>query len=163
MTNTEIIQVIKTEIDALLSAHDKVDHLEAFEVGKAWNRGHKQALENLKSFIDSLQQEQPSEDLEEAANRFAQSYDMGTCDGIAQDCFIAGAEWQKKQQDLALTWQDIMSIATISRCLRQSSSKYLFLSDEEYYGGEVLKRFNKWRKQDKEKLWQLCAETTASR
>lgn len=37
--------------------------------------------------------------LEEAAEKFARFYDQGTCDGIAQDCFIAGAKWQKEQDD----------------------------------------------------------------
>ena len=48
---------IKAEIERQLSAHDKVDHLESFEVGKAWNRGHRKALENLLSFIGSLEAE----------------------------------------------------------------------------------------------------------
>lgn len=48
---------LKEEIERQLSAHDNVDHLEAFEVGKAWNRGHREALENILSFINSLQQE----------------------------------------------------------------------------------------------------------
>jgi len=51
-----------TEIERELSAHDKVDHLEAFEVGKAWNRGNKRALEDILDFIVSLQQEQPEMD-----------------------------------------------------------------------------------------------------
>ena len=38
-------------------------------------------------------------DLEEAANKFAVFYDQGTCDGIAQDCFIAGAKWMKEQDE----------------------------------------------------------------
>lgn len=38
-----------------------------------------------------------SEDLEKASEEFARCYDQGTCDGVAQDCFIAGAQWQKKQ------------------------------------------------------------------
>ena len=42
---------------------------------------------------------QPDKSLEEAANKFAVFYDQGTCDGIAQDCFIAGAEWQKEQDN----------------------------------------------------------------
>lgn len=33
------------------------------------------------------------EGLEEAAEDFAHGYDNGTCDGVAQDCFKAGAEW----------------------------------------------------------------------
>lgn len=36
-------------------------------------------------------------DLEEAANKFAVFYDQGTCDGIVQDCFKAGAKWQAEQ------------------------------------------------------------------
>ena len=61
--------LLRKEIERELSAHDKVDHLEAFEVGKAWNRGHRCALENLLSFIASLQQEQLSlpDNLDEAA------------------------------------------------------------------------------------------------
>ena len=48
-------------------------------------------------YLDTLQEQPACEDLEEAANEFAHHYDNGTCDGIAQDCFIAGAEWQKEQ------------------------------------------------------------------
>ena len=58
------------EIERELSAHDKVDHLEAFEVGKAWNRGHRKALENIRSFITSLQQEKPEGDLEKDIDRY---------------------------------------------------------------------------------------------
>ena len=36
--------------------------------------------------------------LEEAAEKFAHIYDMGTCDGIAQDAFKAGAKWQAEQK-----------------------------------------------------------------
>ena len=43
--------------------------------------------------------EQPAtpSNLNEAANKFAVFYDQGTCDGIAQDCFKAGAEWMTRQ------------------------------------------------------------------
>ncbi len=58
------IEQIKAEIERELSAHDKVDHLEAYEVGKAWSRGHRQALEGILSFLDSLPDEKPSEDLD---------------------------------------------------------------------------------------------------
>ena len=51
-------------------------------------------LYELLDIIASLQQEQPSllSNLKEAANKFAVFYDQGTCDGIAQECFKAGAE-----------------------------------------------------------------------
>ena len=51
---------------------------------------------DLLAFLDTLP-EQPVEGLEEAAHNFAIHYDNGTCDGIAQDCFIAGAKWQREQ------------------------------------------------------------------
>jgi len=44
--------------------------------------------------VDSISEEPVSEELEEAADKFARFYDQGTCDGIAQECFKAGAEWQ---------------------------------------------------------------------
>lgn len=46
---------------------------------------------------EPLESEEPDKSLEEAANKFAVFYDQGTCNGIAQDCFIAGAEWQARQ------------------------------------------------------------------
>lgn len=53
------------------------------------------AYTRILSFLDTLPDEPVSNDLEEAAEKFARFYDNGTCDGVAQDCFIAGAEWQK--------------------------------------------------------------------
>lgn len=54
---------------------------------------------DVMAIIDSLQQEQPSlpDNLDEAANKFAVLYDQGTCDGIAQECFKAGAQWMENQ------------------------------------------------------------------
>lgn len=56
-------------------------------------------LIDIETAIASLQQEQPSlpSNLDEAAEEFALKYDFGACDGIAQDCFKAGAKWQKEQ------------------------------------------------------------------
>ena len=50
-------------------------------------------------FQQTYESAETQKELEEAANKFAVSYDQGTCDGIAQDCFIAGAEWQKEQDN----------------------------------------------------------------
>ena len=46
----------------------------------------------IKNYKPSL----PS-DVDEAAHKFAVLYDQGTCDGIAQECFIAGAKWMAEQ------------------------------------------------------------------
>lgn len=52
--------------------------------------------DEILSFLDTLEEPvSDCHDLEEAAEKFARFYDNGTCDGIAQDCFKAGAEWQK--------------------------------------------------------------------
>lgn len=99
-------ELIRQEIERELSAHDKVDHLDAFEVGKAWNRGHRKALERLLSFLDTLPDEPVSDDLEEAADDHIRKvvdaaghpgWDWETQD-IA-DAFKAGAEWQKQKDD----------------------------------------------------------------
>ena len=55
-----------------------------------------------KAFVAGWKAKEESEkpvpaDLEEAAEKFARLYDQGTCDGIAQDCFIAGAKWDRQQ------------------------------------------------------------------
>jgi len=49
-------------------------------------------------YMDMVRGKEPvDKGLEEAADNFAHCYDQGTCDGIAQDCFIAGAEWDREQ------------------------------------------------------------------
>lgn len=47
--------------------------------------------------IEALSQPSTPSNLDEAANKFAVFYDQGTCDGIVQDCFKAGAEWMAGQ------------------------------------------------------------------
>ena len=68
----------------------------------------------LLAFIDSLPEEKPSEDLEEAAEEHIRKvadaaghpgWDWTTQD-IA-DAFIAGAEWQKKHLRVVLTSEEI--------------------------------------------------------
>lgn len=78
---------------------------------------------NVKQAIDALSEESSSSeipnDLEEAAHNFALHYDNGTCDGIAQDCFIAGAEWQKKLDDLETA--DLLTIAHLQGMEQQKA------------------------------------------
>ena len=92
------------EIERELSAHDKVDHLEAFEVGKAWNRGHRKALENIRSFINSLQQEQPEVDLEREIIRYKVPFsddkeylNETTLDSIAHHFYNLGRNSRKEE------------------------------------------------------------------
>ena len=54
-----------------------------------------ETYEGLQSFIDSLPEEKPSEDLEEAARRYAEDIWLsGTSwQDAARQTFIAGAQW----------------------------------------------------------------------
>lgn len=64
-------------------------------------------LTSLRDFIDSLPEQKPSEELEEAARRYAipaymkdvdeNFLDEYPYDPVAEKGFIAGAEWQKEQ------------------------------------------------------------------
>ena len=62
--------------------------------------GYSFALDDFKEFIDSLPEEKPSEDLEEAADNHIKSIDDGNDEWSLVDvkaAFIAGAEWQREQ------------------------------------------------------------------
>lgn len=85
------IEKIKAEIERL-----KVDYL---------YRGYtfvSTAMQQLLNFIDSLPEEKPSDDLEEAARQYTQEmleswkFDSTGVRPIREP-FIAGAEWQKEQ------------------------------------------------------------------
>lgn len=54
------------------------------------------ALDTI-DFIKQLQQEQPSEDLENAAEEYATTHLRNNEFPTADNAFIAGAEWQKEQ------------------------------------------------------------------
>lgn len=89
MTNEELIDKIKAEIER----QEKQCPLDTYE-----GRHKLFILGGLKTFIATLESEKPvPAGLEEAAKKFAVFYDQGTCDGIAQDCFIAGAKWQAEK------------------------------------------------------------------
>lgn len=60
--------------------------------------GYSFALDDFKEFIDSLPEEKPSEDMEEAAEKYSDKY----CSDWAyrleyEDAFIAGAKWMRKK------------------------------------------------------------------
>lgn len=83
---------------------DEIKHLkiDVYDEAHQFDLGARSSLTFLESFIDSLQQEQqkePEKSLEEAAYKY--SFDSrpsiyGQVDVI--DAFIAGAEWQAKQE-----------------------------------------------------------------
>lgn len=95
------IEKIKAEIERLYD-----DEAPKHDQQCDFNDGYFMGIDVVSNFIDSLLEEKPSEDLEEAAEEFSfisegvnssgepyKDYDSGKLEG-----FIAGAEWQKKQQ-----------------------------------------------------------------
>lgn len=89
------IEKIRQEIERLMKETED----------SQFDKGERYGLKTVLAFIDSLQEEKPSEDLEEAAEKFSfisegvdssgepyKDYDSGKLEG-----FIAGAEWMSKQ------------------------------------------------------------------
>lgn len=99
MNSKELLQAIRQEIERRIKVYD-----ESIEKYAEKQRSIKVERDSWKwaecksflSFLDTLQVDEPK-DVDEAAEKFARFYDNGTCDGIAQDCFKAGAEWMAKQ------------------------------------------------------------------
>lgn len=100
---------LKAEIDRRrLHFNKEAKKYQALNNGYSQNcYGARDALRDLENFIDSLQQEQPSEDLEEVAEEYRrESYRKSVLPNIdgpipeyggsIKDAFIAGAEWQEK-------------------------------------------------------------------
>ena len=95
-----VISKIKAEIDKRYAEYREKMKSDDF----TYYEGMAAALDLFEQFIDTLELKKPvPKDLEEAANKFAVFYDQGTCDGIAQDCFIAGAKWKKEKNDKDLS------------------------------------------------------------
>ena len=61
-----------------------------------WLRSRIGTCVDILDFIDSLPEEKPSEDLEEAADKFEQEY---FTDATIGEAFIAGAEWAIHYQE----------------------------------------------------------------
>lgn len=64
---------------------------------RCWGKSYYVMMSELLDIISNLPKEQPSGDLEQAAQEYAVRYDMGTCGEIVIDGFKAGAQWQKEQ------------------------------------------------------------------
>ena len=76
----------------------KEEVLKVFRSYKIWDLMDNFTTDELQEMIDAIVST-PSipSNLNEAAEKFAHFYDNGTCDGVAQDCFKAGAEWMAGQ------------------------------------------------------------------
>jgi hypothetical protein len=132
------------------------------------------SFDKLLAFIDSLPEEDPSEDLEEAAQEYAIPFNNTTygCE-YSYKGFIAGAKWQAKQllkgsplpedtvlfqkgveegrrlekDDLVLTWEDMAKIdAIILDANNEFAVDYSKEIDRRKFYEEVLKRFKEAKK-----------------
>lgn len=101
----------KTDMDKIAKLRQEIDKRYAEYRAKmktddfTYYEGMADALDLFEQFLDTLSEE-PDKSLEEAADKHARFYDQGTCDGIAQDCFIAGAKWQKEQDNRDMFMSD---------------------------------------------------------
>ena len=99
MTNAELIQAIKTEIERLKAKYRKDMYKSSYE-GLA--SGYKiEAYNELLSFLDSLESEKPvPKDLEEASSKFATH---AASNGVSIEfleeklSFQEGAKWDRRQ------------------------------------------------------------------
>ena len=108
---SDIKELIRQEIERLENMDYPCDTSEQAT-------GFYNALDCLSYFIDSLPEEKPSEDLEEAADNHIRQvvdaaghpgWDWTTQDVV--DAFIAGAKWQKAKDDEEIA--DLMFIAAL--------------------------------------------------
>lgn len=96
---TDKVQKIKDwiskEQDGLMDAKGNFEYPE--------HEGAYHILCNLDTFIDSLQEEPVSEELEEAADNFVKSYTKGgTKQSWLKEGYMAGAKWQKQQDQFII-------------------------------------------------------------
>lgn len=158
---SSIKEAIKAEIERIINEETPVSK------GADYYHGVKESMEILLSFIDSLPEEKPSEDLEEAADEYAIS--LTPCDQQEElnyfNSFIAGAEWMRSQmpmpedtvifmkgveegrglerEDSKLTWKDIRKIVQIAdRMLDDPKARVEYQNhNEEYYYKRVLNEY----------------------
>ena len=110
MTDKEKLETVRAEIEKRISCNKKYKKFENVPEKKHQLIIEGQLLGELKHFIDSLQEEPVSEDLEQASEEYAyknwqsDDYHEGASEGFefdpighTQKTFKAGAEWQKEQ------------------------------------------------------------------
>lgn len=100
------IEAIRNEIKRLEEIHERnLDKpMERGRIGYA--HGVVACCDRILSFIDSLPEEKPSEDLKEVAEEWAENEAYGKPDAefeMAYKGFIAGAQWQAEQNDKDLS------------------------------------------------------------
>lgn len=102
MTNAEIIQAIKAEVERRMKEYDAIIANQATSMRAERSAWKWAECKSLLSFLDTLQDEQPSKDLEEAAKQFV-GYDMDTDNlrdyEVGIQAFIAGAKWQAEHTE----------------------------------------------------------------
>lgn len=84
------IEKIRQEIERLMKETED----------SQFDKGERYGLKTVLEFIDSLPEEKPSEDLDEAAEEYARLDEEGKWkDGGKYKGFIAGAKWMSKRMN----------------------------------------------------------------
>lgn len=102
MTQEEMLKAIRAEIERRMKEYDAIIANQDTSMRAERSAWKWAECKSLLSFIDSLQDEQPSKDLKEAAEEYTQRmleswrFDSTGC-RPPRESFIAGAKWQKEQ------------------------------------------------------------------
>ena len=165
------IEKIRQEIEFLKELNEGL----YTEGDNSYYEGQDNGYNHILAFIDSLPDEKPSEDLEEAAQEYAIPFNDTTygCE-YSYKGFIAGAKWQAKQllkgsplpedtvlfqkgveegrrlekDDLALTWKDMVLLRTLfdATDAKQSMEALTVQPMTREYYEYLLRAFNEQRK-----------------
>lgn len=167
---SSIKETIRKEIEFLKELNEGL----YTEGDNSYYEGQDNTYNHLLAFIDSLPEEKPSEDLEEAAQEYAIPFNDTTygCE-YSYKGFIAGAKWQAKQllkgsplpedtvlfqkgveegrrlekDEHRLTWQDMAKIdAIILDVNNEFAVDHSKEIDRRKFYEEVLKRFKEIKK-----------------
>lgn len=152
---TDKVQKIREEVERLRSFYQiKYQHLDTNDNMCLVECGKRNLCNELLLFIDSLQEEPVSDELDEEADKYSNNdynyFDVlvTECDGtqhlmddkvFIKDAFKAGSEWK---EDFVLTWEDAKEIYCIALNLRNYVGSSMF--GQPFYE-EVLKRFKEMK------------------
>lgn len=146
------IEKIKAEIERLKNENaewrERINSEDGYSYESDVCCGYDEAIEDFETFINSLPEEKPSENLEEAVEKqindalFKWSYDDE--DGIEQyvhDAFITGAKWQAEHlKNKTMTREDIKHIVHAIKNYRQVNVSW-FIKDDDFIAEQLETRF----------------------
>ena len=156
-----------SNIDKIRQELERLKNIAENDNASEYLRGQARVCRVILSFIDSLPEEKPSEDLEEAADEYADKHGFRVpYDGsnnyyddvdvkASKEGFLAGAEWGARH---SINWRDIQLLDTFILELSREEKDGADWGDSEKFYTEVLRRFHEFN--DK-KIPEIVAEWEA--